>query len=271
MNVPDYISPIVGYRVWQWVAAGLKSLNGEPWSPGKPLAAACRVSNRGTTGGRAEAAHDANDAPQEKCRCGVYASKSLEDLHTTGYERYGICGEVNLWGTVVEHELGWRAQFAYPKSLVLPPDLIPSGTKEMESRMGALAAYDIDIFILSGGRKIPLCRRGLGFDAAGLDFLIGKRTQYYARRQRDRTLMRGDRVAVLGRGIAVVEHVDSTWIQAVVWNKCELRIARKGIVWDERNMRWETDANAPFECLAGRRVPPHRGQCIMRERPTSKG
>ena len=44
-------------------------------------------------------------------------------------------------------------------------------------------------------------------------------------------------MAILGRGIAVVEHVDSKWIQAVVWNKCELRIARKEILWDERNMR----------------------------------
>jgi hypothetical protein len=61
--------------------------------------------------------------------------------------------------------------------------------------------------------------------------------------------MRGDRVAILGRGIAVVEQADSKWIHAVVWNKCSLRIARKEIVWDDRNMRWETDANALFECL----------------------
>jgi polysaccharide pyruvyl transferase WcaK-like protein len=119
----------------------------------------------------------------------------------------------------------------------------------MECRLGALAAYGTDIFIVGHGQSIPLCWKGSGFDAAGLDYLIGKRTQYYARRQRDRTLMRGDRVAVLGRGIAVVEHADSKWIFAAVWNKCELRIARKEIVWDERNMRWETDANAAFECL----------------------
>jgi hypothetical protein len=55
----------------------------------------------------------------------VYASKSLEHLRTTGYARYGIHGEVNLWGTVVEHEQGWRAQFAYPKNLYLPLDILP--------------------------------------------------------------------------------------------------------------------------------------------------
>jgi hypothetical protein len=73
-------------------------------------------------------------------------------------------------------------------------------------------------------------------------------------------LKKGDRVAILGRSIAVVEQIDGKWIQAVVWNKCELRIARKEIVWDERNMRWETDANSAIECLAVERLPPHRGQ-----------
>ena len=250
MRVPDYISPVVAYRAWQLDANGLKSLCGERWKPSQLLAARCRASVVvGPIAGREEAVHDAHEPPHTNCTCGVYASKSLEQLLTTGYERCGIHGEVYLWGTVVEHERGWRAQFAYPKSLVLQPDAIPSDTKEMEARLGALAAYDTDIFIVGCGQSIPLCRRGLGYDAAGLDYLIGKRTQYYARRQRDRTLMRGDRVAVLGRGIAVVEYVDSKWIFAAVWNKCELRIARKEIVWDERNMRWETDANAAFECL----------------------
>ena len=184
MNVPDYISPIIGYRVWRWDDAGLRSLNGKPWSPCKPLAAKCGVGK----------AHDAHEVPQTDCTCGVYAAKNLEHLRQFGYEGRGIHGEVYLWGTVVEHELGWRAQFAYPKSLALPADLIPSDTKEMESRLGALAAYDTDIFIVGGGQKIPLCRRGLGYDAAGLDYLIGKRTQYYDRRQRNRTLKKGDRV-----------------------------------------------------------------------------
>ena len=261
MNIPDYISPIVGHRVWQWDAKGLKSLCGERWKPSQLLAARCRASVVvGPIAGRAEAVHDAHEPPQTNCTCGVYASKSLEQLLTTGYAKCGIHGEVYLWGTVVEHELGWRAQFAYPKTLFLPSDLIPSDTKEMVSRLEALAAYSTDIFIVGGGQSIPLCRENSGFDATGLDYLIGKRTQYYARRQRNRTLMRGDRVAILGRGIAVVEQADSKWIQAVVWNKCELRIARKCIRWDDQNMRWETDANAASECLSGERVQPHRGR-----------
>jgi hypothetical protein len=246
VSIPDYISPIIGYRVWKWENTGLKSLCGERWRPGQSLAARCRASVVvGPIVGRAEAVHDAHEVPQTDCTCGVYAAKNLEHLRQFGYEGRGIHGEVYLWGTVVEHELGWRAQFAYPKSLILPPDLIPSDTKEMEARLGALAAYDTDIFIVGCGQNIPLCRKGLGFDAAGLDYLIGKRTQYYARRQRDRTLMRGDRVAVLGRGIAVVEQVDDREVHAVLWNRSVLRIGRKEIVWDESNMRWEAEVLAP--------------------------
>ena len=235
MKIPDLISPIIGHRVWRWDAAGLRSLNGKPWSPRQPLAAKCGAVN----------AHDADEPPHLECTCGVYAAKNIEHLRQLGYEGRGIRGEVHLWGTVVEHELGWRAQFAYPRSLVLPHELIPSDTKEMESRLGALAAYDIDIFMLGGGRKTPLCRKGSGFDAAGLDYLIGKRTEYYVRRQRDRTLMKGDRVAVLGHGIAVVEHANDAGVQAMLSNRIIVRMRRNDIVWNQRNLRWEAKVSAP--------------------------
>jgi len=168
MNVPDYISPIVGYRVWQWDAAGLKSLNDEPWSPGRRIVAGCRAASRGLIVARAEATHDAHEAPQADCTCGVYASKSLEHLRTTGYARYGIHGEVNLWGTVVEHEQGWRAQFAYPKNLYLQPDTLPFTLAAIQARLQALTLYGSDIFILGNGETISLWGKKSGFDAAGL-------------------------------------------------------------------------------------------------------
>jgi hypothetical protein len=242
VNIPDYISPIVGYRVWHWDSAGLRSLNDEPWLPDRPLAARCGAAAAGgTIVGRAGVAHDAHEAPQTSCSCGIYASKNREHLRRTGYERFGICGDVYLWGSIVEHELGWRAQFAYPKSLVLPPDMIPFKMGEVESRLETLVAYDCAILV-GNERNIPLWAKGSGYSPAGLDYLIEMRKQYYVRHQLERALRKGDRVAILGHGLAVVEQADENEARVVLWNRLVLRIARKDIALNQRNMRWECEA-----------------------------
>ena len=134
-----------------------------------------------------------------------------------------------------------------PENLYLPPDTLPFSLAEILSRLQALTLYGSDIFVLGSSETISLWSKSSGFDPAGLDYLIEIGKEYYVRRQRDRILKRGDRVAVLGRGIAVVEQVGGKWIQAVVLNKCVLRIARKHISWDDQNMRWETSPHACVE------------------------
>jgi hypothetical protein len=239
MSVPDYISPIVGYRVWTLSTMGLKSLCGEQWHPAQSLAARCRASAVvGPVVGRSEAA-DAHDAPQEKCTCGIYAIKTLHHFRSAGFERFGVCGEVFLWGKVVEHEFGWRAQLAYPKNLFLSPDALPFTLAEIWPRLQALTLYGSDIFVLDNDQTISLWGKRSGFDPAGLDYLIERSKGYYDRRQRDRTLKKGDRVAILGRGISVVEHVDETEVEALLGNKTILRMRRNDIAWNRQNMRWE--------------------------------
>lgn len=255
MNAPDYISPIVGYRVWQWDAAGLNSLNGEPWAPGKPLAAGCRYASSGLAG-CAEAMHDAHDAPQANCTCGVYAAKNLAHLRTFGYTQYGIHGEVKLWGKVIEHDLGWHAQFGYPKKLVLPLLTVPFSMGTVESRLKTLAAYGCDVFLSGKERDVPLWAKRSGYDAAGLGLLIQRCKNWYARREQEHQIKPGDRVAVLGRGIAVVERADGQVAEVVLWSRATLRIPRKDIVWDRQNMRWEADAMDVRE--TGNRVPSDR-------------
>jgi hypothetical protein len=63
--------------------------------------------------------------------------------------------------------------------------------------------------------------------------------------ERDRSFMKGDRVAILGRGIAVVEHADDTEVQALLRNRIIVRMRRKDIAWDRQNMRWEAKDLAP--------------------------
>lgn len=240
MIIPDYVMPVFGYRVWRWNAMGLNSLNGAPWLPGRPLEAGCRRTVLRTN---LDIADDAHKTPHSDCTCGVYAVKSLEHLRQIGYERRGIYGEVYLWGTVVEHKLGWRAQFAYPKSLFLPPDVIPFRLSELDARLKSLIEFRADIFALVDRGSIWLWNKDTGFDAAGLDYLIKTRKEYYIRRQQERTLKTGDRVAVFGQGIGVVEQIEGKEALVVLGKRILLRIARKDLVLNQQYARWECEAN----------------------------
>lgn len=231
MRVPDFISPIVGWRVWQWDSAGLKSLNGEPWQPGKPLQAGCRDHAPGHS----------HDAPEFDCSCGIYAAKTLDHLRRTQFWHFGtVRGEVGLWGSVVQHEAGYRAEFAYPKTLHLPSETLAVTIKQIEVRIQSLIGYGCDLFIDHDNRTIPLWAKQSGVYAIGLDFLVSRGHEWYARRKHERTIKIGDRIAVLGRGIAVVEQVSHEHVHAVLWNREVLRLQRAKILWHEQNMRWET-------------------------------
>ena len=116
MNIPDYVSPIVAYRVWRWDGSGLASLvSGESWPTGHALTAQCK---KVRLWGRSH--NKGHQAPQKSCTCGIYAARSLDQLRGIGYAAFAVCGEaylsgeVYLLGVVVEHKFGWRAQFAYP-------------------------------------------------------------------------------------------------------------------------------------------------------------
>jgi len=67
-----------------------------------------------------------HDAPRADHRCGVYAFRTraaAEDLlRRCAPARLAGCrpvalGAVSLWGRVIPHREGWRAQFAYPYEL----------------------------------------------------------------------------------------------------------------------------------------------------------
>jgi len=54
-----------------------------------------------------------------------------------------------------------------------------------------------------------------GYEAATLDLLVQRGKNWYAQRQQERRIKPGDRVAILGHGIAVVEQVNNTEVQAI--------------------------------------------------------
>ena len=238
MNIPDYISPIVGHRVWQWFDDGLRSLNGEPWAPGKPLEASCRVLSP-------EGVRLAHHAPQAKCMCGVYAAKEMPHLQQKGYIRWGICGEVSLWGRVVEHTRGWRAEFGYPKSFSLGSDDLPFTIFAIQARLATLTPYGADIFVVGSDAHLLLWSAQGGYEQAGLDYLVEIRKQQYQRKRR--VLKRGDRVAILGKGVGIVKTIFDGLVCVAFCSQKFVEMPRSRVVWNDVNMRWEATQSGAFE------------------------
>jgi hypothetical protein len=144
-TAPDYIEPLEAWRVWHVVTQGgvalLRSvIKPTVWMPGEPLTAECLrrrrfLRRRGTL----------HAAPEPECDCGIYATSRdrvgeylQEPLPPGAVAR--IMGRVQLWGTVVECERGYRAQFAYPLELyVEQPELAEQLAAAYAVPLGAAA------------------------------------------------------------------------------------------------------------------------------------
>jgi hypothetical protein len=241
MSIPDLISPIVGYRAWLWGDSGVRSFMGQPWLPMQPLEAQCRASGGGTLQTRLETDDSVHRVPAMECSCGIYATKSLHHLRQTGYyrSRSAVYGEVYFWGSVVEHESGWRAQFAYPLSLHIRLENLPFTIASIQSRVRSLIRYACDLFIVHDSERVPLWRRGSGqMEESGLALLVNRGMQWYTRRNDEKKLKVWDRVAVLGQGIALVRQTSDQRIFAALGRRT-IEMARRDIGWNEHNQRWE--------------------------------
>ena len=109
---------IVGWRAWRVVETprGLRLasvLYDDVWEPGREAVARC----------------ENHDAPASGCMCGFHAAKDREAAlpYLVGRDDPGtvdrVLGLVALYGRVIEHEEGWRAEKAYPLSFWRRPAL----------------------------------------------------------------------------------------------------------------------------------------------------
>ena len=256
MKIPDLISTIKAYRTWQWDAEGIASLNNERWIPGEALAATC-VAYTLHLDGEILPNHK---SPDPKCTCGVYAAKDFKHLVKIGYADHGIHGEVELWGTVMEHRLGFRAQFAYPKSFTVPEDMLPYQMSEIESRLSMLSLYGVPIYYALRNPVQMLLTKSLrpsefyedlrlllwdkenGFSAAGVETLSARARTWYEHTKEKNEVQVGDRVAIKDAGIAIVHAlIDEKRVRLQLFNRMLVEAHRENIVWSVRNNRWETD------------------------------
>jgi hypothetical protein len=127
--------PIVGYRVWKLVRKADGSAEARLQSTYK---------TNYTWPFRRKLVRDSID------KTGIHAVKSIArimPMHTgdSSIDPFGslwdtyaadVAGEVYLWGEVVEHQLGYLAEFAYPKQLWVPEDTDPMIVMELEENYG---------------------------------------------------------------------------------------------------------------------------------------
>src|SRR5271157_2127187 len=222
-NMPDYVTPFVAYRAWQWREDGITSLNNSPWTPKVAFEATCprneeikQLYTHEITGKLdAFLGEDLHPVPDEGCTCGMYAGINFQHLIDIGYSSHGIHGEVYLWGRLYRHTLGWRAQYAYPKNFVVPPDMVPFSMTEVAKRLQALIDFDVDIFLQVeksarvGGPTIPLWVKDYGWSQQGIAHLIDMRKKWYENSPKIRSVLAGDRIIITGDagGIGIVQTV----------------------------------------------------------------
>ena len=100
--------PILAWRAWALTGTRdgddlmLRPVarRSRPWKPRQPAEAACSLARF-------------HRAPHPGCTCGLHGTHAVEILRKTKCP--AVLGRVALWGTVIEHEYGYRARFAYPQ------------------------------------------------------------------------------------------------------------------------------------------------------------
>ncbi len=118
--VPLSVEPVLGWRVWRLERRDdgsltlLAVMRSDEWPAREAARARCH-------------AHPGTPAPSGSCSCGLYAATSPEALAAsqvfTGAT--SVVGAVAMWGTVVEHARGARAEISYPARLRLVVRAVP--------------------------------------------------------------------------------------------------------------------------------------------------
>lgn len=138
-TIPDYIEPVEGWRVW-FVDSDflLRSVAFDVvWRPEQPLVATC-LRRRRSRRPPWRLVPPQHDAPEERCRCGIYGAAERETalryipfaLPRCAVAR--VLGRVALWGDVVECDAGWRASRAYPARLYVPTTAATTRRRNLE-------------------------------------------------------------------------------------------------------------------------------------------
>ncbi|MBU6232237.1 hypothetical protein KGP36_06405 [Patescibacteria group bacterium] len=83
-------------------------------------------------------------SPVEDCTCGIYGTIDFFEAadwldwnkRNTHLELQTVIGLVKFWGNVIEYDSGFKAQYAYPSEIWIPPNSwYKAGTMKSTERM----------------------------------------------------------------------------------------------------------------------------------------
>lgn len=117
-NAGIVIGEVEAFRCWWVVGRYLASMRGTIWLPDSPM--------------RGEGVDVGNS-------CGVHAFKSLEDARSyAGLRHTCAVGRVRLWGVIVEHETGYRAEYGRPAEILelIGPDVSEDRKRDLIEHYG---------------------------------------------------------------------------------------------------------------------------------------
>jgi hypothetical protein len=136
----EALRPAVGWKVWRVEDGVLRSvLYGDFWPVDDPVEAVCRRQLRSR-----------HAAPSRGCECGIHAGRDLAawDHYLAVGSEARVFGRVLLWGSTIQGAHGWRAAFARPAEIFVPPAV--AGRIEVAD---ALCAYGVPVHVLEPIRK----------------------------------------------------------------------------------------------------------------------
>jgi hypothetical protein len=115
--------PVLGWRAWrlQRIDDELRIVPTTPrsaWQPRVAIHATCSGAHTREYMVYNPELAKFHRSPEPGCTCGVHAIKDPARLARSG-RTAAVVGRVAMWGRVIEHTKGYRAEFAYPSRLRL--------------------------------------------------------------------------------------------------------------------------------------------------------
>jgi len=106
---------IVAWRSWKWKDGALVSpYKDTSWAAGEII--------------------EAHESPFKGKNAGVFCHKTIEDVFHQEKENWQVVGTVLIWGDVMEHEKGYRAEFAKPYEIKhFHPDMQDTAKQYIEA------------------------------------------------------------------------------------------------------------------------------------------